>query len=441
MPLNDAVGLARIAYSVVFLLKLAGSLEASELVWAHRRPPALRLLAGVLVAATVLLALGLLSGPAALASWLLYVILWRYASLYCLEDVLLQALAFYFVFAAPGSGYSLDGRLGVPQLWGHVPGAEACLTAVSGAILLSGGLEKLRSPLWRAGDACGYFFRLPNVRRIDASFVGRRRWLAAPLNYLTIAFEFGYLPAMLLQYRPLGAAAWLLASLFTLSLIVAFVVHWIGEAQLIMLGLAGWLLVHSPFPSLAHEPFGLLGWTILPALWTVLRLPGKPLKILSRFTWGTLPVSAFSELHLKGPVVYQVLDAATRRTAWPIFNADSTPGPARSWRPTFFETMAYKVTDVCMELDAYGEVRTPERLQFIQRLSEYARRKSPGSPDRLLFRIAQINPPEDFGGAAVDGFEVSFADGRALPPRPLAKPILRHETGRTLERVVFGFKA
>lgn len=471
MELKDVVGLARAAFGAIFLMKLGFTLDVSGLVWASRRPPFFRALAAALVTSVACLMLGLLSGPAALASWLLYVLLFHYASLFCLEDVLFQSLAFYFVFAAPGSGWSIDAALGVPAPWGRLPLApELALTVVSGLILFSAGFEKAKSPLWRRGMGCYYFFLLPNVRRLDTSFITSRRWLSVLMNHLTFVFEMGYLPALLLAYRPLGAAAWLLAFVFTFSLVVAFVVHWIGEAQLIMLGIAVWLIFHGNVSLAADwaaelKMDGPLGWalalSLAPCAWSVIipasapfGLPHRFLRTLSRYTWGLMPVSAFNEMHLKGPVVYEVLESGTRAAAWPIFTPECTPGPERSFRPTFFETMAYKVTEICMELDAYGEVRTPQRLDFIRGLAELARRKAKRRlgrlPESLLFRITQINPPAEFVGAShwylndwrVDAFEISFdAEGRALAPRVLSKPILKYETGRDLKRMSLRFNA
>lgn len=472
MELRDAVGLARAAFGAIFLVKLGFSLDAAGLVWASRRPAFFRPLAAAFVLALVCLTLGIFSGPAALAVWLLYVVLYHYASLFCLEDVVFQSLALYFVFAAPGSGWSFDLALGLPPAWGRLALLpEIALTVASGLILFSAGLEKARSPLWQKGLACYYFFLLPNVRRLDTSLITSSRTLSVFLNYLTIVFEMGYLPALLFSYRGAGLAGWALATGFTASLIVAFVVDWIGEAQLLMLAMTGWLIWNGGQGSLAADwaaalrTDGWLGWalslSLAPAAWSVvvpaaapLGFPHRFLRTLSRYTWGLMPVSAFSELHLKGPVVYQVLEAGSGAVAWPIFTSECTPGPERTFRPTFFETMAYKVTEICMELDAYGEVRTPQRLDFIRGLAELARRKSARRlgrlPAALVFRITQINPPKEFAGASrfylddapVDGFEIGFdAGGRALPPKALAKPILKHETGRDLKRMSLRFNA
>lgn len=473
---QDIAGIIRLLFGAIFLIKLGFSLDAAELVWAHRRPAGFKLLAAALVSVTAAMMVGLFSGPMALASWLLYVILFRYASLYCLEDVLVQAVSFYLVLAAGGSTFSLDSFLGLSGAWGRFPGPqsalpELCLTAISGAILFSGGYEKAKSRLWQGGLACYYFFLLPNVRRFDTAFITSRRWLSVALNYVTLVFELGYLPALMLGYMPWGAAGWVLATGFTLALIFMFVVDWIGETQLLMLGAAAWLILRTPGGSLLSDwkaelsaPPGMARWvafaltaSLIPPLWALLAPKGsgvfdRALRTFSRFTWGLMPVSAFNERQLKGPVVYEVQEETPeggRRTAWPIFTSECTPGTARTFRPTFFETMAYKVTDACVEFDAEGRLQ-PERDRFIRNLASFARRKTAGAkPQKLIFRITQINPPAEYIGSSrwylsdwrTDAFEADFSAGEDPVLRPLSKPILKYATGRDATKTTFRFAA
>ncbi|MHC5002848.1 MAG: hypothetical protein ACYTJ0_06965 [Planctomycetota bacterium] len=489
MTMEHAVAAARIAFGLVFLLKLAHSIDARELVWAHRGRTSsgsdLPLRAGLalLVLAVACFTAGLATGPAALLAFLLYVVLFHYASLHCLEDILVQTLCLYFVFAGAGAELSLAAVIGTELSWGRVPPGsvipEVALTVAMGWVLLSAGLEKVRSPLWRRGLACYYFFLLPNVRRIDTSWLTRRRTLMIALNFLTIAIEVGYLPVLLVDGRTIGLVTWVLVVGFTAMLLVVFVVDFIGEVQLIGLAITGWLLWSAAEDGLAAAAMAdvagmdgaaraagialllsLLpgGWAVLapsaPALPPPLRGVNRALRTMARYSWGTMPVTAFTELHLRGPVVYEVLapdGAGGRQVAWPIFNDRCRPGPARRLRPTFFETMAYKVTDVCVELDRHGRLSDPARERFIRRLAEFAARKAERRlgrrPSTLVFRITQIQPPAEFVGPSewylkdwrLDGFCVDLDGGAAVGVRALARPILKYPTGRDLDRVSFRF--
>lgn len=483
----SAVAVIRIGFAAVLLLKLIHSADARRLVWAHRTPPggpvARDIGLAALIVADVCLLVGFATGPAALVTWALYVWLFHYASLRCLEDILVQTVATYLIFAGAGAALSIDALLGssAPS-WGRLPAGtvlpEIALTIAMGWVLLSAGLAKLGSPLWRGGLACYYFFLLPNVRRIDTSPLTKRRTLMVALNHLTIAVEIAYLPWLLVDGGAAALALWAMVVGFTVMLLVVFVVDYIGEVQLLGLLGTGALLWQDGGPlggpglaalaisDLAATSDPAARWlgiallvSLLPCGWAALapRHAAAPLRgfdraarRIARYTWGTTPVTAFTELHLRGPVVYEVRTPGGE-VAWPIFTEACRPGPARRLRPTFFETMAYKVTDACVELDARGRLEDPARERFILRLAEFAARKARRrlgrDVDALVFRVTQIQPPDAYVGPSewylkdwrVDAFRVDLRDGAAVAVRPLRRPILKYPTGRDLHRASFRF--
>ena len=487
IALPTLVGAVRIGFGLMFLVKLAYSFDAASLVWAHRRPGSaafFRALRVALFVSASCFTLGLFTGPAALVTYLLYLVLWRYASLYGMEDIVFHAMAFYFVFAGAGQVLSLDALLGT-SLWGRLPAGtmipELALAVAMGNIFLSAGVTKLPSPMWQRGLGAYYFFLMPNFRRLDTSWITRYELPIRIVNYAALAMEIFLLPALLFNAIPAGLLFWVMAFGFSISLSTIFVLTWIGEAMILGFLVVLWLILHQGSAGLAalaaqqigllHTPFGiavalLLGATLLSAFWvSVLPYPkwfagsrlltaiDGVLRRISRHTWGLIPCIVFTESHMQGPVVYRVWATYPEgeREVFRIFGEDSNPGPDRPFRPAFYEVTSYKVAEACMELDAWGEVRTEPRRDFILHLAELIARKAThkfGAPPRgLTFRMRQIVPPPTFAGSIQPhlakpwkaAFEVPFREGHAEAIHRLNDPILEGPTGRDLSRISFAF--
>ncbi|MCB2198750.1 hypothetical protein KQI63_05050 [bacterium] len=487
LPLDTLLGIVRIGFGLMFLVKLGYSFDAVQLVWAHKRPGGeglFRALRIILFSSAVFFTLGLFTGPAALVMWLLYVVLWRYASLYGMEDIAFHAIAFYFVFAGAGDAVSLDALFGVIA-WSRLPAGtlipELALAVALGNIFLSAGVTKLPSKMWQRGLGAYYFFLMPNFRRFDTSLITRFELPIRILNYVALVMEIGMLPAILLNGWPVGLLFWFLAFGFTITLATIFVLTWIGEALSLVMLLVLWLLLHQQgaglLPLLTTE-LGALSWTPLnitlialmtttlgAGLWvSIIAFPkwvekvpfvrelDRLFRTISRNTWGLIPCIVFTETHMEGPVVYRVWaeDGEGSREVFRIFGEQSNPGPDRPFRPAFYEVTSYKVAEACMELDNWGEVRTEPRRAFILRLAELIARKASHQgthPESLRFRMRQIIPPKGFAGSIQphlekpwrDAFVVRFNQGQAVSIEGLGDKILEGPTGRDINRISFAF--
>lgn len=492
--LETIVAGVRVAFGAMFLVKLYFSIDARELVWSHRRPS----IAGrtwpfsaglaALAAAAVCFTIGLFTGPAALVQWLLYLWLFRYASLFGLEDVVFHAISLYFVLAGAGAAFSIDAWTGL-HVWGRLPAGtvipELALACAIGVIFLSAGVEKLPSPMWRKGLGAYYFFLLPHFRRWGTAWLTRRESWVRAINHLAIAMEIALLPAMLINAVPAGVAVWLAAVGFSVLLATVFVLTWIGEALSAALLIVLWLLLDTGPGGLAARWVAECGrlhdvwpWTLTAALWASL-LAGvwvalfdviaphragslfakvhRTMRRFVRYTWGLVPCQVFTEVHMEGPVVYRVHAVPHRGDeveVFRIFTPECAPGPQRRGRPTFFEVTSYKVAEACMELDRDGRIADPQRLRFILSLAEHIGRKASrrlgALPSALRFSTLQLIPPAGFAGAAdgwyrqqpwIRAFEVLFDGPRAAAVRPLAARRLSGPTGRDLTRRSFEFSA
>lgn len=491
MSLDTLVALARVVFGLMFTVKLYFSVDARYLVWTHRLPfgsrRALHVMLGTLVLANVCFILGIATGPAALAQWALYLWLFRYASLYGLEDVSFHAISFYFVFAGAGARWSVDSLIGA-ALWGRVPQEsvipELALATVMGCIFLSAGVMKLRSPMWQRGLGAYYFFVLPNFRRCSTALIICNERVIRAINHLSLVMEIGLLPALLINAVPFGLAFWAMGIVFTILLSTVFVLTWIGEAMTVGLVIVFWLLWDTGTAGLgsrwveevaALDHGGELAVatlflvTLLASLWTALMPDAGPLagnptatrlyrlaRFTARFTWGFLPLDVFAESHMEGSIVYRVYarpqTGGLGQEVFRIYGPRCGPGPERFLRPTFYEVTSYKVAEACMEMDLYGKVKTPERRQFMLHLAQYIQQTVRASVGfdvaSLTFTIIQLVPPPRFEGASCDwylkqpwttAFRIDFENGEARHIRPLVERILKAPTGRDLNRLSFGF--
>lgn len=477
----------RILFGLIFLNKLYFCWEAHHLVWAHRKPfdgAGFHFLMAALFASGVLFTVGLFSGPASLAMFLLYLFLFRYASLFGLEDVSFQAMCFYFLFAGAGGHFSLDSLWGL-QGWGRFLGEgrfpEIALAGGLGCIFMSAGTNKLVSPIWRRGLGSYYFFLLPQFRRADTSVVTNSKLLLWLTNHPAVVMELGFLPAVLFLSRPLGLIFWGMAIGFSILLFTLFVLTWIGETMTLGLVIVLPLLLdtsHAGLLSMAAADFRATeAWPALAVkiavtaslactFWVSVFVPEltaswgpvpRRINVLfryaARFTWGLVHLKVFTEIHMQGPVVFRTfLETASgpAREVFRVFTDECAPGPKRSFHPSFYEVLSYKVGEACMELDECGAIRSPERRRFIERLAAFiAGKHAAGGEDvvSVLFKVNQIIPPGEYRGADdswlrspwVDAFRIRLDGRKGDDWTPCCRPILQAPTGRSTKRLSFKF--
>ena len=469
---ESVVQIVRILFGLVFFFKILAFVDIRDVAWAHGRP---RLFAGRRLFAAHLAAMGALSLAVAAGLWLpvalpvllvLYVYSFRSVSIFGLEDTVCQSLLVFFVLLE-------SCRLPV----------NVCLAALAcalGIIFFSAGITKLQSPMWRRGLGVYYFFVMPLHRRIELPRLFYRRWLFLPMNHLIVGAQLFSGLVFLLNPVPGGLALWAIQCGFALLLCTVFVFTWLGE--LLLLALAGVLCVlltsgTRPLAALAWtelaalEPtlpawvgFGLLA--ALPAAFWAASVPHLSARLartrahcalawLSRITWGITPVVLFTEKHMQGPVIFRCFarDAeGGEREVLKVFSPASLAGPERNWRPTIFEVLQYKIAEVCMELDAHGEVRSAPRFVFLLALGRYlkrrAQRRAKTNVTAVRFRVQQLVPPVSYEGRTawyrelpwIDAFDIDFTgtEPRVVLLDPSRK-LLAGPTGRDINRLSFRF--
>ncbi|MCB0335965.1 MAG: hypothetical protein KDD62_06650 [Bdellovibrionales bacterium] len=491
LSLDLVTAIARILFGLLFLAKMYHSLQARKLVWGHRQPfghRGLRWFSAVLVLSIVCFILGIGTGPAALSMWILYLFLYRYASLFGLEDVCFTTTAAYFALAVPNQRLAFDTIFLLPG-WGRLFSTESlvpelALTTVVGLIFLSAGLEKLPSQIWKRGLGAYYFFWQPQFRRFDTSWLIQYSFVIIPVGWIALIMELGILPVWSFNVLPFGLLFWVLGFGFVLSLWTIFILTWIGECltigMLVILwvflekqagGLVSWwteaLSYPMGFPQIlvliallvsigavtltVCIPIGFIRFMKLPMLSRIYKMS----RILSRFTWGIIPVDVFTEAHMEGPMIYRTFvhfkNGSESQEVFRIFSENCSPGPERPFRPAFFEVTSYKVTEVCMELDAHSAV-SPERQSFMFELCDYIIDSRLDDFQRneishFSFQTVQIIPPKGFRGIAAayleeaweEAFRVLFREGTPSAIEASREKIVKAPTGRDISRLSFAF--
>jgi hypothetical protein len=486
--LEDLLGVARILFGFMVFVKMYYSFKARTLVWSHRypfgSPKAVTVLLGLQLFLSVLFSLGIYTFPVSVLLWMNYLFLFKYASLFGLEDVVFHMFSFYWVFGAAKSSFQLGTSVGlahIPSIFGESFLPEYFLAIMAGLIFLSAGITKLPSRMWSSGVGAYIFFSLPNFRRLDTSKLVKRESMSRFLNFSALVMEVGVLPTFLLNPVPVGIFFWIMAFVFTTCLFTIFILTWIGEALSTAMLIVLWLLLYSDTNPLI---FGLveeaqslstiqyiffvgLSVIMVAGLWTALQPDTSGLKspllkklylfsrYVCRFTWGFIPCDVFTESHMKGSIVYRVFASyegkGPSEEIFKIYSEDCSPGPDRNFKPTFYEVTSYKVVEACMELEKFGGIKTSDREEFIKNLSTYILRyytKRGTQVTNLDYQIIQLNPPGTFKGNDFSwyrdekwesAFQVLFSNGKYQGIQRNEKMAPLRPTGRSLERNSFSF--
>lgn len=458
----------RVVFGCIFVLKIWSSLRAYEINWAHQRPggdKGLQALLICLILFSLCFTLGILVRPSLILAFLLYVFLYRHASIYGMEDTFCQ-IFMLFLFLSPGSSqFALWSKV-IPQSGSFL--AELSLLTAVGIILFSAGVNKCQSRIWRNGTAVYYFFLLPLHRRWDSSIFLHSRIFLKLATYGVLVLQLGALPAFLLNGFPLGVLFSLAILAFAITLSTLFVFTWLGEiitlcAIVAILFLQGpgaeglltlWIGEFKNFSPLTL----VVALSLLAGLWSSLvrHLAPSLLKSkihgiihsISRYTWGLGPVELFNEKHMQGPVAYRVfLEGEERLEVFKMFSEQGMAGKERFFQPTFVEVTQYKISEICMELDTYGQVKSLSRQVFLKGFLDYVDRLYGLGTKRLVFQTRQFEPPAQFKGAAMDCFPEQWKDAFSversaqgeLETKRLCQPILFRPTGRDIERLSFSF--
>lgn len=452
---ESAHGVARIAFGALSFARTWQLASFRRSLWAGQLTSRTRdALLAVQAVTAVLIATGLFSFPAALTHFLASARLtrtsWRGG-----ETALWQALAFYFVFAADGTGLSLDGLLGLPTFNTFPiarPIPDYALAVALGGFALRLGFHLKRDPFWRGGFVLTRFLADPRLRRIGSATLtdDRSRTRLDRTAFVLLIFV---LPLWLINGIPVGAACALFVVATGLALASAFTFLWTGAVLslsgiLVFLTLAepashgiAWSFVSGILDAEGSVERGiataLLFFTLVPLLGAI---PIRRVKVLRRasdfvaaISWG-LP--RWRELSGgTAPCAYRAVFvnfAGGLSEPFRVFDGDGRPAKDALLLPEYLIAMGSAIRRAEKELSATRTM--PEEAArlltaFAQDLFTLSRKRLGQAPAKLLFRIAEIPLPGSLAAEQNlagrdrwrDAFQVEFSGARAVRIRKFTK--------------------
>ncbi len=462
---DTVIQTCRILFGIIGVLNTLYLIHAYDLNWAFQKPfGSSKILIGLLwllIAGFTLLVFNIQTASVGLITFLLYLYLFHYSVFYGLENILIQIGLIYFTL----SGY-------LSHTSSHL--AENGLVIAIGITWLSASLNKWRDPIWKRGLGAYYFFLFPIWRRWKTRWITGSKRLSLFTNYATILLQMSGLIFFLFSPK-LGVAVAAGLLLFSISLSSLFVMTWVGEVLSILsviilvyfcnlqssLVSLWWFEISTSF-SFLHM---LVLFTLFAAFWSAcvviwIERPSHPIlkwfnitmRYVSRYTWGLSIVKVFTSLHIQGPVLfrmYLVFDDMVEKEVFASVNQFGFPTSWRNFKPTFVESISTKLTEVSMELDEYGMIKTYKRRQFLFAFCSFLRRtESEGKNIRWIrFDSFQLVPPQQFSGSDEwfreqswkGAFHVVFYDQQPNSIEVIGHPILRAPSGRDLNRDGFNF--
>lgn len=483
----------RMTFGVIMAVKLYGMSKFKLFIWALNFPigvknyKQLNTVLIVLSVFSIFLSFGFLSAFLSLLLPLCFYLLMRRASMYSIEDILAHIILVYFIFAGTGSNYSVDSLLGIPTL-NRFPVEESLfpegiLLIMVSLTLFSSGLDKLKSPLWMSGMALYRFFSYTGHRRFNTDAIRTNKWLLLSANYIALAGEIIMFPALLLNGIPLGflgsflmfGMGLLLTLVFTFSFLAEFITitTLLGIFMCLELGYSG-LIQHFYYDFTVADMVDktvmfLVLLSLFCSLWVssvIHLLPGnfnssiinsinRFCAQIARLVWGLIPVRLFSEKHLTSQFLYRTYvseDGENWKEIHKIYKDNCLSGPYKEFRPIHIRSTNYKLSEIFMEFDKYGEIQSDFRQTMFDRLIEFALNTGNNllgrMPVYIRYDSRQIFPPYDFVGKDNTWFEnqswkkslqIKIKDSKASEIQILSKPIIEHDTGRDIKINTYSF--
>ncbi len=318
---------------------------------------------GGLAVASVIPALAPVSVP---LLFLLHAVVFLRSRLWSIENILFQNFLFYWCIAEIGQNPFFAGSGFSERIQSS---SMLALVISTGLIMHSGGWEKWKSPLWRAGGAVDRFLGQKHlltalghrVQAIPSPWSGLHRLSGR----LVMWCEFLLLPSMANRIAFLCVVLVLL--LFSLSLFLIVDISFIGQTLAIqfgsmaVFGIAGGVGGYA-LPEGLHWEDCLFLLSFLMTCFVV-HFPEASRKfrlgwVQHFFSGVSSPIRVFTERHLEGVWLYRfdVMRNDGGRIEIPqVFGEDGGSGKLQRWRPRYFQSVMYLLGRSLSEAEASVE--------------------------------------------------------------------------------------
>ena len=368
------IGIFRILYSVLLILKLVNGWKAIPLIAGWENESLVQKYYLFWILNSILICFGLFTFFCCIINFLFCFFIWRKQKEYSVEELLFRLVAFHLIFLNSGKVLSLDEYFAI-----NISILSTNLVVLNLFILnillafFSAGFEKINSSVWRKGLGFYYFVAIPHFVNPKFKILKKNLYLCILFNWLTIIIE---LLGFLTLFDPRINILFLIGLLlFSISLFIIVDLSYIGQISallvtfLISLNYQSWpdsifnrVTTFQVEFTYANFPFYFL-WilTIVECLYY------KPFStkfgswIVTAST-ALVPLIVFNSVHYFGLYLFRLRgeNDGDYYTALNVFNDDGTRGKMQIWKPRNYQNAMYSITDLCI---AYIK-NIPERIKW-----------------------------------------------------------------------------
>ena len=402
----------RIVFFGLVVCRLWFGRHAAALLWGHQSVSYLKAIGCLWLLVAIAGCLGIGGAYSHYLNAILFFIVFYRSKYYSIEDIYYQLASFVVIFLPTTQVWSLDSLLGWGGNVGAVFGADITLLALNvyawllALMLLSAATEKALTANWRKGLSFYYFVALPHLTLPYWRWLKNHKLLCQFSSWMTVIGQgtlfvgyfipallpllwlkqcaFGFLLICIVDLSFIGqlfVAQFVLFFLITLGSLTGSASYVPASTPLLGVGMAALFIVFAAIRSFFLELKGYHQW--MPK-WC-----DQSVRILS----GSCPVKVFSDAHLFGLYIYQVVDD-TGKNVLPAFMDDGGPGPLQRWHPRYYQGAMYSVTDVCLAKRYWSEY-SGSREDRLEDLLAAGFTLATGS-QRLTLRVKAINPSEHY---------------------------------------------
>ena len=370
----EVLGGFRVLVGLLMLYRIVRSIPALPLLHGRdKSPKVLLILQGIF---SLMVIVGIFTDIAALLLFLTFVLTFRKAKYYSIEEIYFQNTLFHLPFLGLGSAYALDTYFGMTSILESSYLLNSFLIS-NAIIMLSAGFEKFSSPLWISGAAAQNFLGLPHLVKKMFHFIhqinNRPFWFF--MTYLVMSSEF------LLLFSVSHPVFFVIVSVvligFSANLFTILDISFIG--QILCLNLLFFLVIvlfqWNDYPSIINiSDFKInlaTGFALvinLLSLIVIFFFKKVPLlsKLQRHLTGILCPIGVFSEIHQFGFYTFRLF-YKNENTLTPVletFDKNGFPAKYQFHYPRYFQGGMYPVTDYCLSLAKHGK-KTEHRREDV----------------------------------------------------------------------------
>ncbi len=372
--IDHIVGIFRILYSLLLILKLVGGWKAIPLIAGWENESLVQKYYLLWILNSIFVCFGLFTIFCSTINFLFCFFIWRKQKEYSVEELLFRLVAFHLIFLNSGKVLSLDEYFAINiSIWSTNPISLNLFILNILLSFFSAGFEKINSSVWRKGLGFYYFVAIPHFVNPKFKMLKKNLYLCVLLNCLTVIIElFSFLTLFDSKLNIIFLIGLLF---FSISLFIIVDLSYIGQIStllvifLISLNFQNWpdSIIDRVVSFQIEITYINFLFYFLWILTIIECLYYKPLStkfgswIVTAST-ALVPLIVFNSVHYFGLYLFRLRgeNNGNYHEALNVFNDDGTRGKMQIWKPRNYQNAMYSITDLCI---AYIK-NIPERIKW-----------------------------------------------------------------------------